>query len=68
MRFVWHESSELPTAGMPVVIKTNMVSYHIAVHDGKVWWIKTGKRYAELEKILSGSERMTGWAYVGVEV
>lgn len=68
MRFVWHESSELPTAGMPVVIKTNMVAYHIGVYDGKVWWIRTGKRYSELEKILSGSERMTGWAYVGGEV
>ena len=68
MRFVWHELSELPTAGMPVVIKTNMVAYHIGVHDGRVWWIRTGKRYSELEKILSGSERMTSWAYVGGEV
>ena len=67
MKFIWHEPTENPTDGIPVVIKTNMVSYHIGVHDGKRWWVKTGRRYSESERVISGSEQITGWAYVGGE-
>lgn len=66
MYFIWHEVSELPTEGIPVVLKTNMVSYHIGVFN-KTWWARVGKRYLEADKVICGSERITGWAYVGGE-
>ena len=68
MRFVWHDKSELPCPAAPVIIKTNLLSYHVAVYDmQKTWWIRAGKRYVKLESVVSGSERMTAWAYIGGE-
>ena len=68
MRFVWHDMNELPCPAAALVIKTNHLAYHVAVFDTqKKWWVRTGKRYSELEKVISGNERVTSWAYIGGE-
>ena len=66
MRFVWHDT-DLPCAGVPVIVKTNYVSYFIGVFSCEKWHIKIGKKYSEADKYLSASEKITGWAYIGGE-
>ena len=68
MRFVWHELSESPCPSAPLIIKTNHMCYHVGLRDTEGrWWVRTGKRYSELEKVVSGSEKVTSWAYIGGE-
>lgn len=66
MRFVWHDEDS-PCPGVPVIVKTNYVSYFIGVLNEGKWMIKNGKKYSEADKYLSSSEKITGWAYVGGE-
>ena len=68
MRFVWHEPEDVPCPSAALVIRTNHLAYHVAVVDtNNKWWIRTGKRYSEIEKVISGNEKITGWAYIGGE-
>ena len=67
-KWVWHESIEFPAVG-PVVVKTSLMNYHIALYDyeHKCWLVKNGKRYVEEDKLICGSEKIVSWAYIGGE-